>query len=149
MASIEDIMNKLKDNSSNSIGAKMKVRSESLKIQRRMEDIESQLENYIADEINYIANGLNYGPCSPCATNNDTQISDEDKGKLMQILKSSAEEAIKKLPSTIEDTFKDMGMESDSGEEKPEVKEVEVEVKPENAPATAEVVKNIASSFGY
>jgi hypothetical protein len=145
MASIEDIMNKLKDNS-NSIGAKMKVRSESLRIQRRMDDIENQLESYIADEINYIANGLNYGPC---ATNNDTQISDEDKGKLMQILKSSTEEAVKNLPSKVNDIFKDMDMGSDSDEEKPEVKEVEVEVKPENAPATAEVVKNIASSFGY
>ena len=148
MASIEDIMNKLKDNS-NSIGAKMKVRSESLRIQRRMDDIENQLESYITDEINYIANGLSYGPCSPCATNNDMHISDEDKGKLMQILKSSTEEAVKNLPSKVNDIFKDMGMESDSDEEKPEVKEVEVEVKPENAPATAEVVKNIASSFGY
>src|SRR5574344_135903 len=151
MASIDEIMEKLKSNTSGSLTSKIKVRSESLKIQHRAEDIPDNVTSFITDELNYIANGLNYvsGPMA----NVQAQISEEDKCKLMHVLKCSVEKAVEDLPEKVNELFKGLDIDENNDnvkdekkdvEEKPVEKTVEIAVGDGANPSTADAVKAIA-----
>lgn len=162
MASIDEIMEKLKSNTSGSLTSKIKVRNESLKIQRHAEDISDNITNFITDELNYIANGLSYGQYPGPMPNAQASISEEDKYKLIHILKCSVEKAVNELPEKTNEFFKGLDMSSDEKkdddddkdekndeEDKPVEKTVEIAVGDGANPSTADAVKAIATQFGY